>query len=1008
MRLLRTIASLALAVLALAATASEARAQASCGIATNTCFEVNLVGAGCNNPECCGLVCSIEPGCCDIAWDGLCVALAEKFCSSCGATKDSCFTPHPAPSCSDGLVCEIVCGTVGFEYCCVTSWDQGCANLAIQLTGNCGAPAAGSCLAVHERPYCADTECCTDVCSIDPNCCSLGWDERCVEWANRVCFTCGSPRAGSCCHQHGNPYCSDRTCCETICLTDAFCCESRWDSFCAQTATQVCGPCQQICGYTDPANPNARACRSVHPQPGCSDAVCCDEVCAYDSFCCAISWDYTCVEVARAICALTPDPVINELCSLSNGSCFIPHTTPGCEDASCCGTVCAGDPFCCDVNGAGWDEACAARAAELCNGCGSLTAGSCLYPHGTPACIDRECCNIVCDADPPCCTAEWDVFCVNGANLLCQDILIEGGDPRTRPCSIASFLPACEDARCCEAVCLFDPTCCSRAWDETCAAATRFACPELIPNNCPGPGSPLTVHAQPGCSDIECCSAVCATDPLCCSLGWSQRCVDVAKEICWSFGVCPGEEACDRSHQSPGCSDATCCSIVCDADPLCCEVQWNSPCVTLATNLCSNIRPNWECPCAGSCFEPHATPGCQDQVCCVGVCNEDPTCCITEWDARCATLARVICCSFANGGCGDSCAGDCLTPHQTPHCNDPACCEAVCRIEPYCCDTRWDSSCVLRARETCLTLYVGNPKKPHESVGGCGQLVSGSCYASHFWPGCSDGNCCVLVCDADPSCCDTEWDETCAGSARTLCESSIPDCGDVGLNGCNVPHNSPSCADRDCCTAVCAIDEFCCTEQWDQTCVTSAFDTDGCQAYQFGCGDICSGSCCEAHSTPWCDDQACCEAVKRIDAFCVTDRWDEFCAATARLIPECEVACPDPKCGTPEAGNCCFAHDSANCSDQDCCDAVCAIDTFCCESVWDPQCANLAVLNCAVCAGGLSCGDPDAGSCCNEHAEPYCNDLKCCEAVCVFDFGCCTVEWDTTCVKIAQAICGCQ
>ena len=60
-----------------------------------------------------------------------------------------------------------------------------------------------------------------------------------------------------------------------------------------------------------------------------------------------------------------------------------------------------------------------------------------------------------------------------------------------------------------------------------------------------------------------------------------------------------------------------------------------------------------------------------------------------------------------------------------------------------------------------------------------------------------------------------------------------------------------------------------------------------------------------------------------------------------------------------------------------------------------------------LCGGGLSCGDPDAGSCCNEHAEPFCNNGKCCALVCSFDETCCITEWDTTCVQLAQAFCGC-
>ena len=44
--------------------------------------------------------------------------------------------------------------------------------------------------------------------------------------------------------------------------------------------------------------------------------------------------------------------------------------------------------------------------------------------------------------------------------------------------------------------------------------------------------------------------------------------------------------------------------------------------------------------------------------------------------------------------CGDSGAGDCLTPHDNAHCNNMPCCEAVCAVAPNCCSVIWDEACV--------------------------------------------------------------------------------------------------------------------------------------------------------------------------------------------------------------------------------------------------------------------------------------------------------------------------
>jgi len=52
---------------------------------------------------------------------------------------------------------------------------------------------------------------------------------------------------------------------------------------------------------------------------------------------------------------------------------------------------------------------------------------------------------------------------------------------------------------------------------------------------CPSTGGCGVVHATPGCSDATCCTAVCAANPLCCEIGWDQTCVDGAVAACGIF-----------------------------------------------------------------------------------------------------------------------------------------------------------------------------------------------------------------------------------------------------------------------------------------------------------------------------------------------------------------------------------------------------------------------------------------------------------------------------------------
>ena len=52
---------------------------------------------------------------------------------------------------------------------------------------------------------------------------------------------------------------------------------------------------------------------------------------------------------------------------------------------------------------------------------------------------------------------------------------------------------------------------------------------------------------------------------------------------------------------------------------------------------------------------------------------------------------------------------------------------------------------------------------------GCG---TGSCCEPRSTPGCGDASCCAVVCDADPFCCDSVWDEQCAATAIDSCGGS--------------------------------------------------------------------------------------------------------------------------------------------------------------------------------------------------------------------------------------------
>jgi len=173
----------------------------------------------------------------------------------------------------------------------------------------------------------------------------------CADDANHDVTACG-PGAGDCFSANGSTACEDVDCCVKTCEVDPFCCDTDWDSLCAQKADGLCGDGFDSCG------PGAGDCTAAagNGSPGCENTVCCQAVCERDPYCCLTEWDDICAEDADYTC--TP----LEVCANATGDCDSAHDTPGCNVQSCCEAVCAIDPACCnDV----WDDACVGRTPLL-------------------------------------------------------------------------------------------------------------------------------------------------------------------------------------------------------------------------------------------------------------------------------------------------------------------------------------------------------------------------------------------------------------------------------------------------------------------------------------------------------------------------------------------------------------------------------------------------------------------------------------------------------------------
>ncbi len=224
----------------------------------------------------------------------------------------------------------------------------------------------------------------------------------------------------------------------------------------------------------------------------------------------------------------------------------------------------------------------------------------------------------------------------------------------------------------------------------------------------------------------------------------------------------------------------------------------------------------------------------------------------------------------------------------------------------------------------------------------------GDCYTEHPTPGCNDSNCCGTICERDPYCCDVAWDAACVGLANVTpaCAEAVhPNCGNPVAGSCLEGSILPGCDDPACCQTVCAFDNYCCNYAWDGICIQEAALF--CSKIPAGCGHPAAQDCFDAigidqNVTPYCDDQACCEAVCETNPFCCDQLWDTICVATANAI------CKGGSCG-PGAGSCFQAHAGGGCDDPDCCLQVCSFNPSCCdadEGGWTQSCANLAANLC--------------------------------------------------------------
>ena len=302
-----------------------------------------------------------------------------------------------------------------------------------------------------------------------------------------------------------------------------------------------------------------------------------------------------------------------------------------------------------------------------CTVCGP-GAGNCHAVHATPGCVDTSCCNLVCIADPTCCSDTWDQACVNQARTSC----LTAGNP---PALTLNEIRIDETSN-------VDP---NEYLEIKGAPGTNLngvsivvvgdglgvngvveAVVSLNGSTIPNDGHFLVAESTftLGTADKTAVLNFENGDSVTYFLVWNftglnNTDYDIGDDCTldsqpWdatidSVGVRSRDGRCVYSTTTvgPDYSGLPAHIVRCN------DGAWRfgrfDPAATdgFGTPGTANLvcPPAYACgtPKGPSCFDPHGGLGCSDESCCASVCQIDVTCCEVSWDASCAEQATLNC-----------------------------------------------------------------------------------------------------------------------------------------------------------------------------------------------------------------------------------------------------------------------------------------------------------------------------------------------------------------------------
>jgi len=112
---------------------------------------------------------------------------------------------------------------------------------------------------------------------------------------------------------------------------------------------------------------------------------------------------------------------------------------------------------------------------------------------------------------------------------------------------------------------------------------------------------------------------------------------------------------------------------------------------------------------ANDCCTESSNPSCGDDAIAACVCEGDPFCCTSEFDALCVKQAVSRCGLDCDARPPES---DCCSTSSVPSCSDAPVAACICEIDPFCCVFRFDQSCVNLGVSRCNTSCAGEESVP--------------------------------------------------------------------------------------------------------------------------------------------------------------------------------------------------------------------------------------------------------------------------------------------------------